>query len=427
MTTDYRDTVFLPRTDFPMKADLPKREPELARALGAAWTSTRRLREASAGRPRSSCCTTARPTPTATSTWARRSTRSSRTWSTAASRCWARTRPTCPGWDCHGLPIEWQIEQEYRKKGKDKDAVPIVDFRRECREFAQRWIDVQRAEFKRLGVLGDWDDPYTTMDFQAEAGIYRELGKFLLSGALYRGKKSVMWSVVEKTALAEAEVEYHDHTSTTIWVRFPLIKPSRPELAGAAVVIWTTTPWTIPANRAVAYGADIAYRLIEVDEVADGSPARPGERLVVAAERLAEVAETAGILTHTHAGRVRWRGAGGQHRPPPAGRTCRRLRLSRCRCCRATSSPPSRAPASSTSRPAMARTISSWAPGTGSRCRTPWPRTAPTPRRRRASTGVHVFKAAEPVIEALTERRATCWRAARWSTATRTPGAPRRR
>ena len=135
--------------------------------------------------------------------------------------------PYVPGWDCHGLPIEWQIEQEYRKKGKDKDAVPIADFRRECREFAQRWIDIQRAEFKRLGVLGDWDDPYTTMAFAAEAGIFRELGKFLLSGALYRGKKSVMWSVVEKTALAEAEVEYHDHTSTTIWVRFPLAQASR--------------------------------------------------------------------------------------------------------------------------------------------------------------------------------------------------------
>ena len=206
--------------------------------------------------------------------------------------------PYVPGWDCHGLPIEWQIEQEYRKKGKDKDAVPIVDFRRECREFAQRWIDVQRAEFKRLGVLGDWDDPYTTMNFAAEAGIFRELGKFLLSGALYRGKKSVMWSVVEKTALAEAEVEYHDHTSTTIWVRFPLAKPSREDLAGASVVIWTTTPWTIPANRAVAYGADIPYRLIEVGEVADGALARPGDRLVIAAERLNEVAETAGILTH---------------------------------------------------------------------------------------------------------------------------------
>ena len=132
-----------------------------------------------------------------------------------------------PGWDCHGLPIEWQIEQRYRQAGQDKDAVPPAEFRRECREFAEHWIAVQRAEFERLGVVGDWQHPYTTMDYRAEAGIFRELAKFLLSGQLYRGKKSVMWSVVEKTALAEAEVEYHDHTSTTITVRFPVVKSHR--------------------------------------------------------------------------------------------------------------------------------------------------------------------------------------------------------
>ena len=195
-----------------------------------------------------------------------------------------------PGWDCHGLPIEWQIEQRYRQAGKDKDAVPIAEFRRECREFAEHWIDVQRAEFKRLGVVGDWDHPYTTMDYQAEAGIFRELAKFLLSGQLYRGKKSVMWSVVEKTALAEAEVEYRDHTSTTIIVRFPVVEASRPELAGASVLIWTTTPWTMPGNRAVAYGADVDYRVIEVTEAADGSLARPGEKLVLAAALVESVA-----------------------------------------------------------------------------------------------------------------------------------------
>ena len=296
MTTDYRDTVFLPRTDFPMKADLPKREPE---AL-ARWEAARlyhRLRELSAGRPKF----VLHDGPPYANGHLHMGTALNKILKDVVNRgqqMLGQDAPYVPGWDCHGLPIEWQIEQEYRKKGKDKDAVPIVDFRRECREFAQRWIDIQRAEFKRLGVLGDWDDPYTTMNFAAEAGIYRELGKFLLSGELYRGKKSVMWSVVEKTALAEAEVEYHDHTSTTIWVRFPLAKPSREDLAGASVVIWTTTPWTIPANRAVAYGADVLYRLIEVGGVGDGALARPGDRLVIAAERLAEVADQAGILTH---------------------------------------------------------------------------------------------------------------------------------
>jgi isoleucyl-tRNA synthetase len=296
MTTDYRDTVFLPRTEFPMKADLPRREPDTV----ARWDADElyaRLRADSAGRPRF----VLHDGPPYANGHLHMGTALNKILKDVVNRgqqMLGHDAPYVPGWDCHGLPIEWQIEQEYRKKGRDKDAVPIVDFRRECREFAQRWIDVQRSEFKRLGVLGDWDDPYTTMNFAAEAGIFRELGKFLLSGALYRGKKSVLWSVVEKTALAEAEVEYHDHDSTTIWVRFPLATPSRPDLSGAAVVIWTTTPWTIPANRAVAYGPDILYRLIEVDEVRFGGWPRPGERLVLAAERLAELADTAGILSH---------------------------------------------------------------------------------------------------------------------------------
>lgn len=296
MTTDYRDTVFLPRTDFPMKADLPKREPDLVARWGADDLYAR-LRAVAAGRDKF----VLHDGPPYANGHLHMGTALNKILKDVINRSQqmlGKDAPYVPGWDCHGLPIEWQIEQEYRKKGKDKDAVPIVDFRRECREFAQRWIDVQRVEFKRLGVVGDWDDPYTTMAFQAEAGIVRELGKFLLSGALYRGKKSVMWSVVEKTALAEAEVEYHDHTSPTIWVRFPLTKASRPALAGAAVVIWTTTPWTIPGNRAVAYGAEIAYRLLEVGEVNDGASCRPGDRLVVAAERLADFVAAAGIVAH---------------------------------------------------------------------------------------------------------------------------------
>ena len=158
-----------------------------------------------------------------------------------------------PGWDCHGLPIEWKIEEEYRAKKKSKDSVPVVEFRRECRDFARHWIGVQKAEFERLGVTGDWDHAYTTMEFSAEAQIVREIGKFTMNGGLYRGSKPVMWSVVEQTALAEAEIEYHDHTSTQVWVKFPLLRAKRPELAGAAIVIWTTTPWTLPGNRAIAY------------------------------------------------------------------------------------------------------------------------------------------------------------------------------
>jgi isoleucyl-tRNA synthetase len=190
-----------------------------------------------------------------------------------------------PGWDCHGLPIEWQVEQEYRKKGKDKDQVPILQFRQECRAYAQRWIEIQKSEFRRLGCLGDWENPYATMDFASEAAIFEEIATFLLNGMLYRGLKSVMWSVVEKTALAEAEVEYHDHTSHTIWVKFPVVKASLPALEGASVVIWTTTPWTIPANRAVAYGAQIDYGLYDT----------AAGRLVVAEALWPEVRARAGL------------------------------------------------------------------------------------------------------------------------------------
>ncbi len=203
--------------------------------------------------------------------------------------------PYVPGWDCHGLPIEWKIEEEYRAKGRDKDAVPIVEFRRECREFAERWIEVQRREFRRLGVEGDWADPYTTMAYAAEAQIVREIGKFLMNGSLYKGAKPVLWSPVEKTALAEAETEYHDHTSTTVLVRFPVVTSELPEVDGASVVIWTTTPWTIPGNRAIAYGPEIGYVLIEVVSTTERSLARPGERLVIADALAGSVAAEAGI------------------------------------------------------------------------------------------------------------------------------------
>jgi isoleucyl-tRNA synthetase len=202
-----------------------------------------------------------------------------------------------PGWDCHGLPIEWQVEQDYRKQGRDKDDVPLIQFRQECRDFANRWIGIQREEFKRLGVEGDWDNPYLTMSFEAEAQIVREICKFLMNGGLYRGSKPVMWSVVEKTALAEAEVEYHDRKSPSIFVRFPVkaVPEGREELLEASVVIWTTTPWTIPGNRAIAYGERHEYTVYNVNEVQEGSLARSGDRLIVETELAGEVEAAAKI------------------------------------------------------------------------------------------------------------------------------------
>ena len=197
-----------------------------------------------------------------------------------------------PGWDCHGLPIEWKIEEKYRSEGRDKDEVPIVEFRKECREFADHWIGVQRDEFKRLGVIGDWENPYTTMNFAAEAQIARELMKFIDNGLLYQGSKPVMWSVVERTALAEAEVEYHNHESDTIWAKFP-VQDNDGDLAGASVVIWTTTPWTIPGNRAVCFSSRISYGLYQVTDVPEENWAKAGDRLVLADSLAQEVMELA--------------------------------------------------------------------------------------------------------------------------------------
>ena len=209
-----------------------------------------------------------------------------------------------PGWDCHGLPIEWKIEEEYRAQGRNKDAVPIVEFRRECRAFAEHWIDVQREEFKRLGVTGDWDHPYTTIDFAAEAQIARELMKFARNGTLYRGSKPVMWSVVEKTALAEAEVEYEDFVSDQVWVKFPVGKvPSgADELRGAALVIWTTTPWTIPGNRAISYSPGIGYGLYEITDAPADNWAKVGERLILADRLAADVMKQARVAAYRRLG-----------------------------------------------------------------------------------------------------------------------------
>ena len=297
MSVDYKSTIFLPKTDFPMKAGLPKREPEIMAHWEQPGFEAART-EISEGREKF-ILHDGPPYANGHLHIGHALNKILKDVINRTQQMAGKDAYYVPGWDCHGLPIEWKIEEKYREKKLDKDAVPIVDFRRECREFAEHWIDVQRDEFKRMGVMGDWDHPYTTMTFAAEAKIAEELGKFLMDGSLYRGSKPVMWSPVEKTALAEAEVEYHDHTSTTIFVRFPVVTASVPEIEGAAIVIWTTTPWTMPGNRAVAYGDSIDYAVIEVTETGEGSLATAGEKLVIAKARLEPVLAEAGITGHT--------------------------------------------------------------------------------------------------------------------------------
>ena len=219
-TDRYRDTVFLPSTPFAMKAGLPQREPELLKRWEAIDLYNT-LRKQSAGRPKY-VLHDGPPYANGHLHIGHALNKILKDIVTRSRQMQGFDSNYVPGWDCHGLPIEWKIEEQYREKGKNKDEVPINDFRKECRAFAAHWIDVQREEFKRLGVTGDWDNPYLTMDFRAEALIANELLKFASSGQLYRGSKPVMWSVVEKTALAEAEVEYQDYQSDTIWVKFPV-------------------------------------------------------------------------------------------------------------------------------------------------------------------------------------------------------------
>jgi isoleucyl-tRNA synthetase len=304
---DYRDTVFLPQTPFPMRAGLPQKEPELlARwAEGDLYEALRKARKA-AGAP----LYVLHDGPP----YANGAIHIGHALNKILKDFVVRSRfalgydvDYIPGWDCHGLPIEWKIEEQFRAKGRRKDEVSKAEFREACRAYAGEWIDAQRKEFKRLGVLGRWDQRYSTMDFASEAAIVAEFHKFLMSGQLYRGSKPVMWSPVERTALADAEVEYHDHVSPTVWVKFPVkaYDEDRYQLSGdergdnvfrlppndASIVIWTTTPWTIPANRAIAYSSRIEYGLYEVEAMETGLAfepwAKPGDRLIVA-DKLAE-------------------------------------------------------------------------------------------------------------------------------------------
>ncbi|MBL0935577.1 MAG: isoleucine--tRNA ligase [Rhizobiaceae bacterium] len=301
---DYSKTLYLPQTEFPMRAGLPEKEPQIV----ARWQEMglyKKLRKEAEGRPLF-VLHDGPPYANGNIHIGHALNKILKDVITRSFQMRGYDSNYVPGWDCHGLPIEWKIEEQYRAKGLDKDQVPVNEFRRECREFAQKWIDVQAEEFKRLGVEGDFDNPYTTMNFHAEARIAGELLKFASSGQLYRGSKPVMWSVVERTALAEAEVEYQDYESDTVWVKFPVAKAvfteafwglssdddfkSASELVAdkqqairdASVVIWTTTPWTIPGNRAVAYSPRVGYGLYEVTGAENDFGPQPGEKLIFA-------------------------------------------------------------------------------------------------------------------------------------------------
>ncbi len=312
-TPDYKQTLNLPKTDFPMRAGLPKREPEWLQK----WADMD-LYEALRAKPGRKPFLLHDGPPYANGHLhiGHALNKILKDMVVRSHQMLGFDARYVPGWDCHGLPIEWKIEEKYRQKGKNKDDVPINELRGECRKFAQGWVDIQREEFKRLGVNGKWDDPYLTMNFESEAVIAEEFMKFVMNGSLYRGSKPVMWSPVEKTALAEAEIEYHDHQSHTIWVPFNIVfnpniekgvgfraigqgippaDPTYNKLHDARVVIWTTTPWTIPSNKAVAFSPDISYGVYEVTNVSGESWVQPGDRYVLARNLAADVMKAARV------------------------------------------------------------------------------------------------------------------------------------
>jgi isoleucyl-tRNA synthetase len=310
---DYSETLFLPKTDFPMRAGLPQKEPEIL----ARWQKLglyTRLRAAAAGRPRF-ILHDGPPYANGNIHIGHALNKILKDVVTRSQQMLGFDSNYVPGWDCHGLPIEWKIEEEnYRAKGKAKpdlsDPAALVEFRRECRQFAEHWIKVQREEFERLGVVGDWAHPYTTMDYFAEAQIARELMKFAANGRLYRGSKPVMWSVVEKTALAEAEVEYEDYVSDQVWVKFPILRSSAGstledrQIAGASIVIWTTTPWTLPGNRAISFSPRIEYGLYQVTDAPLGNWTTNGDLLVLADKLALDVLRQARVTAYKRLRRV---------------------------------------------------------------------------------------------------------------------------
>ncbi len=295
---DYKETLFLPKTDFPMRAGLPKAEPTILQR----WDDIglyQRMRKEAAGREKFTLHD-GPPYANGHLHIGHALNKILKDLVTRSRQSMGYDAPYVPGWDCHGLPIEWKVEEAFRAKGKAKDDVPPAEFVKACREYAAQWIDVQREEFKRLGVVGDWDNPYVTMDPPTEAIIVSEFLKFVESGQVYRGSKPVMWSPVERTALAEAEVEYHEHQSHTIWVKFPVVAGPK-ALEAASIVIWTTTPWTIPGNRAVSYGPSLKYGLYRVDAIEEGLEFQPwakvGDHLVVADKLAEDVFRAAKVAT----------------------------------------------------------------------------------------------------------------------------------
>ena len=288
---DYRSTVFLPRTDFPMKAGLPQKEPGIA----ARWESEglyQQIRKAREGREKF-IFHDGPPYANGDIHIGHALNHTLKDMVVRTQTLLGKDAPYVPGWDCHGLPIEWKVEEQYRKKKLNKDEVPVREFRAECRAYAQHWVDVQREQLKRLGISADWDKPYLTMSSFAEGTIVSELFKFAESGQLYRGAKPVMWSPVEKTALAEAEIEYEDIVSTQIDVAFEIVESPVQELVGAHAVVWTTTPWTIPVNQGIAYNPEVEYWLVVADVYVEGDiseefkqPSWAGKQFLVARELL---------------------------------------------------------------------------------------------------------------------------------------------
>ena len=290
---DYRDTVFLPKTDFPMRGGLPTKEPEII----AKWEEMDlygKMREQAKGKEKF-VLHDGPPYANGNIHMGHAVNKILKDVVVKSQGMMGKDAPYVPGWDCHGLPIEWKIEEKYRNEGKDKDEVDILEFREECRVFAQEWVDIQSDQFRRLGVSGDWDNPYRTMTTRAEGKIVSEIHKFALNGGLYKGAKPVMWSVVEKTALAEAEVEYKEHKSVTIWVMFHVEQTKNKLLEGANIVIWTTTPWTIPSNRAIAFGENIEYGVYEIKSVGEGGKVEAGTKIAVATSLAEDVMKQAKV------------------------------------------------------------------------------------------------------------------------------------
>jgi isoleucyl-tRNA synthetase len=304
---DLKATVFLPQTDFPMKAGLAQKEPQIA-ARWAAMDLYGKLRTQRQGRERF-LLHDGPPYANGDIHMGHAMNKVLKDIIVRSQSLLGKDAPYVPGWDCHGLPIEWKIEEEYRKKKLNKDEVPPQEFRAQCRAYADRWVGVQKEQFKRLGIMGDWADPYLTMKYEAEAAIVGELLKFAESGQLYRGAKPVMWSPVEKTALAEAEVEYEDVTSTQIDLAFEIVEaPKAPDLVGAHAVIWTTTPWTIPTNQAIAYGDDVEYSMLHLNRVDPhvGTGWGRVSHLLVATLLIEQVAARLGLTSYE----VVWSGRG---------------------------------------------------------------------------------------------------------------------